>query len=61
MNLDLNALGALADAHLPGALFVTVSGSHLYGFSSLDSDVDLRDVTPRVLHVQLRPIVNLSD
>jgi len=42
MNLDLNALGALANAHLPGALFITVSGSHLYGFSSADSDIDLR-------------------
>lgn len=26
----------------PGALFVTVSGAHLYGFESPDSDVDLR-------------------
>lgn len=42
MDLDLNTLGTLADNHLPGLLFVTVSGSHLYGFSSLDSDVDLR-------------------
>ena len=27
---------------VPNALFWTVSGSHLYGFSSTDSDVDLR-------------------
>src|SRR3954471_14429678 len=42
MNLDLEALARLAEAELPSALFVTVSGSHLYGFSSVDSDVDLR-------------------
>ena len=28
--------------HIPDALFVTVSGAHLYGFSSPDSDYDLR-------------------
>ena len=28
--------------HVPDALFVTVSGAHLYGFSSPDSDYDLR-------------------
>lgn len=42
MNPDLVALKALVDAELPRALFVTVSGSHLYGFSSVDSDIDLR-------------------
>jgi uncharacterized protein len=42
MNLDLPTLAKLAKANLPGALFVTVSGSHLYGFSSVDSDIDLR-------------------
>jgi predicted nucleotidyltransferase len=41
-DLDLAALGAWADARVPGALFWTVSGSHLYGFPSADSDVDLR-------------------
>jgi predicted nucleotidyltransferase len=42
MPLDLKALADLADAHVPGALFVTVSGAHLYGFPSEDSDIDLR-------------------
>jgi uncharacterized protein len=42
MNLDLPNLAELARPHLPGALFVTVSGAHLYGFPSEDSDVDLR-------------------
>jgi predicted nucleotidyltransferase len=42
VNLDLTALAELARAELPNALFVTVSGSHLYGFSSADSDIDLR-------------------
>jgi uncharacterized protein len=27
---------------VPNALFWTVSGAHLYGFSSVDSDIDLR-------------------
>jgi predicted nucleotidyltransferase len=27
-----------------GVLFTTVSGAHLYGFASADSDVDLRGV-----------------
>src|SRR5262249_54908427 len=42
MTLDLSGLAELARAHLPGALFVTVSGAHLYGFPSADSDIDLR-------------------
>ena len=41
MNLDPR-LSAAAELHLPDALFVTVSGAHLYGFSSPDSDYDLR-------------------
>jgi len=41
-NLDLAGLAAWADARVPGALFWTVSGAHLYGFPSADSDVDLR-------------------
>jgi predicted nucleotidyltransferase len=41
-NLDLAALGAWGNARVPGALFWTVSGSHLYGFPSTDSDIDLR-------------------
>ena len=42
INLDFDALGQYADENLPGLLFVTVSGAHLYGFPSADSDVDLR-------------------
>jgi predicted nucleotidyltransferase len=42
VNLDLHALARLAEGRLADALFVTVSGAHLYGFPSLDSDVDLR-------------------
>jgi predicted nucleotidyltransferase len=42
MALDFNRLADLARAEAPGLLFVTVSGAHLYGFPSADSDVDLR-------------------
>ena len=42
LDLDFDALGRYADENLPGLLFVTVSGAHLYGFPSPDSDVDLR-------------------
>lgn len=46
---------ALSDQRYPH-LFVTVSGSHLYGFSSADSDYDLRGV-----HVRpLREVVGLE-
>ena len=41
MNLD-SRLSVAAQLHVPNALFVTVSGAHLYGFSSPDSDYDLR-------------------
>jgi predicted nucleotidyltransferase len=41
-DLDLAALGRWACERVPGSLFWTVSGSHLYGFPSADSDVDLR-------------------
>lgn len=41
-DLDLPALGAWGNDRVPGALFWTVSGSHLYGFPSADSDIDLR-------------------
>ena len=41
-NLDFYALRRYADENIPGLLFVTVSGAHLYGFPSTDSDVDLR-------------------
>ena len=42
LNLDYNALRRYAQENIPGLLFVTVSGAHLYGFPSPDSDVDLR-------------------
>jgi predicted nucleotidyltransferase len=41
-DLDLTALGEWGTERVPGALFWTVSGSHLYGFPSVDSDIDLR-------------------
>lgn len=41
-DLDLAALGRWACDRVPGSLFWTVSGSHLYGFPSADSDIDLR-------------------
>ena len=40
--LDLEGLGELARRLDYGSLFVTVSGAHLYGFPSADSDIDLR-------------------
>jgi predicted nucleotidyltransferase len=40
--LDLQALRRLAERQPHRPLFVTVSGAHLYGFPSPDSDVDLR-------------------
>src|SRR4029077_15317815 len=40
--LDLEALRHLVTRQDYGPLFVTVSGAHLYGFPSPDSDVDLR-------------------
>src|SRR5262245_33625606 len=42
MTLDLPGLADLARRQEPEALFVTVSGAHLYGFPSEDSDIDLR-------------------
>ena len=41
-NLDYAALRQYAEENIPGLIFVTVSGAHLYGFPSPDSDVDLR-------------------
>lgn len=41
-NLDYNALRQYAAENIPNLLFVSVSGAHLYGFPSPDSDVDLR-------------------
>lgn len=56
-NLDLAALGAWGNARVPGAMFWTVSGSHLYGFPSADSDIDLRGcfLAPLRSLVGLRP------
>ena len=42
LDLDYDALRRYAEQNVPGLLFVTVSGAHLYGFPSPDSDVDLR-------------------
>ena len=41
-NLDYDALRQYAAENIPNLLFVSVSGAHLYGFPSPDSDVDLR-------------------
>jgi predicted nucleotidyltransferase len=41
-DLNTEALRRYATENIPGLLFVTVSGAHLYGFPSPDSDVDLR-------------------
>jgi predicted nucleotidyltransferase len=40
--LDLEALQGLVEGQAYAPLFVTVSGAHLYGFPSPDSDIDLR-------------------
>lgn len=40
--LNYDALRRFATENVPGLLFATVSGAHLYGFPSPDSDVDLR-------------------
>ncbi|QNT96258.1 nucleotidyltransferase [Streptomyces griseofuscus] len=42
-NLDIDLAPVVAEQPDP-LLFVTVSGAHLYGFPSQDSDVDLRGV-----------------
>jgi hypothetical protein len=42
MTLELDKLADLARANLPSVRFITVSGAHLYGFPSQDSDIDLR-------------------
>ena len=55
--LDLDNLAGLVRARWPDALFVTVSGAHLYGFPSQDSDIDLRGsyLTPLPERIGLRP------
>jgi uncharacterized protein len=54
--LDTLALAAVLDGG-PAPLFATVSGAHLYGFASADSDVDLRGayVKPLDERLTLRP------
>lgn len=55
-DLDMTSLrGALEDA--PPAVFATVSGAHLYGFESPNSDVDLRGAFVMALadRCRLRP------
>jgi predicted nucleotidyltransferase len=42
--IDFELLRAEAAAHPYPLLFATVSGAHLYGFPSPDSDYDLRGV-----------------
>lgn len=42
LDLDIDGLRRYAVESVPGLIFVTVSGAHLYGFPSPDSDVDLR-------------------
>jgi len=54
--LDLEALRQLVETQQYAPLFVTVSGAHLYGFPSPDSDIDLRGA-----HLlPLREVVGLS-
>jgi predicted nucleotidyltransferase len=53
---DNKALRELVEAQYISPLFVTVSGAHLYGFPSPDSDIDLRGC-----HLlPLRDVVGLS-
>jgi len=50
--LDFAGLRAWGASVVPSALFWTVSGAHLYGFESVDSDIDLRGcfrLPPRAL------------
>ena len=42
LDVDLAAMRRLVEGLDYRPLFVTVSGAHLYGFPSADSDVDLR-------------------
>ncbi len=47
----------LIEGHAPPLLFITVSGAHLYGFASPDSDYDLRGchITPARDMLRLHP------
>lgn len=44
MSYEVPDLSAVVAEQSHGLLFATVSGAHLYGFPSRDSDVDLRGV-----------------
>jgi predicted nucleotidyltransferase len=57
VNLDLDALAGLIRRRQPNVLFATISGAHLYGFPSQDSDIDLRGChkAPLASLVGLRP------
>jgi predicted nucleotidyltransferase len=55
-DLDLPGLSAWATSRVPSALFWTVSGSHLYGFPSVDSDIDLRGC----FRAPLREVIGLK-
>jgi predicted nucleotidyltransferase len=41
-DLNFSALAAWVSETVPTARFATISGAHLYGFPSVDSDVDVR-------------------
>ena len=62
-DLDLPALGKWVCERVPGSLFWTVSGSHLYGFSSADSDIDLRGAfaAPLANLVGIRPVTDTRE
>ena len=42
--IDFNKLRRQVDAHPYSLVFATISGAHLYGFPSADSDFDLRGI-----------------
>ena len=56
LDVDLAAMRRLVEGLDYQPLFVTVSGAHLYGFPSSDSDVDLRGCH----HLPLRDVVGLD-
>lgn len=57
MNIDYAKMQAHVEAHPYPLLFATISGAHLYGFPSSDSDYDLRGV-----HIlPLDTVVGLDD
>jgi hypothetical protein len=56
LDVDLQAMRRLVEGLDCRPLFVTVSGAHLYGFPSADSDVDLRGCH----QLPLRDIVGLD-